>query len=414
MTKFRGRYAALVAATLVLAACQSGSSTGPNTGPIAIGFNGELTGNFAPDGLGALEGVQVGVDAVNAAGGVLGRQLTIVTGDNRGDPVDAVPVAQQQINLNNIVASVGPSGAFMVPCQRYYDRAGVATFMWGGDPEWDNITDPLMWRVTPSDSELSVAMAYFAWTKGYRKAALMFESNTAEQGLKADVSKAWQHLGGTVAASVDLAIGESSYRSEVQTVTNAHPDVIFLAMGVSGAGVLFANMRELNGLSIPVVGDDKSHAPEFISAIGAAASQKALVSLDAGTYDSPSAKFFNDLYVKQEGHAPLGNGAYTYDAIVVLALAMALAQTTDGGKATAAIPRITDPNGQKVNNYADGLAAIKAGAKSIKYVGASGPLDFNQHHNVFGPFAAYVSTDTHGKLQLLVNFTAEQLQAAAQ
>jgi branched-chain amino acid transport system substrate-binding protein len=100
--------------------------------------------------------------------------------------------------------------------------------------------------------------------------------------------------------------------------------------------------------------------------------------------------------MKKEGHAPLGNGAYTYDAIILLALAMNKAQATDGRKATAAIHDVTDPNGQKVSTYQEGLAAIKAGARSIKYIGASGPLDFNQYHNVFGPFAAYVSTDTQG------------------
>jgi branched-chain amino acid transport system substrate-binding protein len=242
---------------------------------------------------------------------------------------------------------------------------------------------------------------------------MLFDTTDASQQLKGIVTKTWTKLGGTVAATVDYAAEQNSYRSEVAKVIAAQPDVILFYMTAPTMGVMFANMKELNGgLTIPMVGDDSSLGPSFVNVVGLANHQKVVTSLTTGDVSSPGLDFFNKLYLKKMGHGVEPNANYGYDGVIMLALAIQKAGSTDGQAIAKAIQEIEDPNNQKVYTFADGVAALKAG-HNIKYVGVGGPLDFDQNHQVYGPFGAYKATDTNGGTQLILNLTADEIKAAA-
>jgi hypothetical protein len=79
----------------------------------------------------------------------------------------------------------------------------------------------------------------------------------------------------------------------------------------------------------------------------------------------------------------------------------------------AALPTVSSPNpaAVKVTSYADGLAAIKAG-KQIDYDGAGTPMDFNQYHNVFGPFDVVQWSTSANKFQVIQTVSASDLYKA--
>jgi ABC-type branched-subunit amino acid transport system substrate-binding protein len=399
-----------VAGALTVAACGS-TSAATSKGPIPLGFVAPLTGIGASAGVGALEGADVAIKAIAAAGGVLGRPLNLVIGNDNTDAVDALPVVQKQLSIDNVVASYGPDSDLTDAVTRYYVGAHVPAIIWGGqDPEPTYIS-PYIWRITPADSQLGVAMALNAWLKGYRSAAFLFGNDDNGKALGADVAAAWTKLGGTTAVTVQYTPGQTSYRSEVQQVVNAHPQVILFRALATDAGTLFSNLKELEGLSIPMVGDDTSDQTGFTQAIGLATQQKAVTSTDTGTVTGAGYDFFNALYMKTEGHPPLSQANFAYDGITLLALAIDKAGSTDPSAIAAAIPEVENPNNTQVFTYAEGLAALKAG-KNIKFVGVSGPLNFDKYHHVYGPFAGYVPKDVSGDLTLVQNITAAQLQAA--
>jgi len=97
---------------------------------------------------------------------------------------------------------------------------------------------------------------------------------------------------------------------------------------------------------------------------------------------------------------------------IILALAITKAQGTDGTQVAAAIPVVSSsPGGDAVTSYKDGIAALQAGKKT-RYIGASGPYDFNDQHNVFGDFDAVQADATTGKLQTVETLSAADLKAA--
>jgi branched-chain amino acid transport system substrate-binding protein len=77
--------------------------------PIRIGFLAPLTGAASgPTRLGFQPGVQLAVDDINAAGGVLGRKIHLITRDTQSDPTKAVNAAQELIASQKVHVMVGP------------------------------------------------------------------------------------------------------------------------------------------------------------------------------------------------------------------------------------------------------------------------------------------------------------------
>jgi hypothetical protein len=117
-------------------------------------------------------------------------------------------------------------------------------------------------------------------------------------------------------------------------------------------------------------------------------------------------KYFNQDY---KGQQPLASATYSYDATIALALAIDKAGTTNGPTYAKDIPLVTSPPGTVVYSYAQGLSDLKAG-KKINYDGASGNMDYNTYHNVFGPYEL-VRSDLTGNEQVVGTISAAQLEA---
>jgi branched-chain amino acid transport system substrate-binding protein len=77
---------------------------------IKIGFHAPLTGFAASDGKSATEGARLAVSQVNAAGGVLGKQLELVVYDDEAKPAQSIPIANKLIGQDKVV--VGISGSY--------------------------------------------------------------------------------------------------------------------------------------------------------------------------------------------------------------------------------------------------------------------------------------------------------------
>lgn len=407
----------LFGAALVLSACGSGS--GSPTGPISLGLTDPFTGFGAPLAADGLLGAKTAIAEVNAAGGVMGRKLTLDPVDDKTDPADVLPAIQKLVTVDGDVAVVG-DGFAIVGGKTVFDRSQVPVVAWGGDVAMDTAgSDPMLWRITPSDSLLGVAMADFAYSRGYRKAAFLeLAAATGQQGLKDFINKAWLKLGGTVVSTQDLAQGQPSYRSEITKLIAANPDVIFAGVNDSGTGkVVWSELSQLGGLSIPVVGNDNTGTSDFLKAMAAGAGASYVLSkvqyCTSAVFAGQSLDYFTAAFQKANGSTvPQDTARYSYDAVNLIALAMQEEQSTQGPAIVKGIKKITDPSGFQVFNYADGLAALKAG-KAIKYVGASGPVLYDNLHNVYGDFGAYTPTDLKGTSTLVLTMKASDLQALA-
>src|SRR5262252_2876450 len=333
------RPAAACAAAVVLAACASSSSGsgsgGGNTsgGPVTYGVLSCFTGRLASLGQAMLQGSQVAIDEINAAGGVLGQKVQLATGDTSCDVADGVTAVQQMLT-KNVSGVIGPETQEINGVEPILDAQHIVDEFQGGDTARDHQTDPYFFRDSPSDSQLGVAMALYAHVKGYKRAVMLFYSDPAAQTFLKPVSTTFTKLGGTIFTTIIVTSDQTSYLSQVRQAIAARPQVIFTQEDPPTAAVLFREFKQLGGGSIPWVGTDVTSGSDYISAIGTPTAHSVLTSVFGtsvtGAANTAFITLFNALYPSQKAAGPLANANYAYDAVVSLALAEAYAKTMNG------------------------------------------------------------------------------------
>jgi ABC-type branched-subunit amino acid transport system substrate-binding protein len=390
------RSALACAAAVILAACASSSSSSTSggstsSGPVTYGVLSCFTGRLASLGQAMLQGSQVAMNEVNAAGGVLGRKLQLTTGDTSCDVADGVTATNQMLT-KNVSGVIGPETQEINGVEPILDANHIVDEFQGGDTARDHQTDPYFFRDSPSDSQLGVAMALYGHLQHYTKAVMLFYSDPAAQTFLKPVSETFTKLGGTILSTVIVTPDQTSYLSQVRQVIAAHPQVIFTQEDPPTAAVLFREFKQLGGGSIPWIGTDVTSGSDYIKAIGTPTAHAVLTSVYGtsvtGAANTAFVNLFNQLFPTQKTAGPLANANYAYDAVISLALADDYAKTTDGTTVAHDMSKVTNPPGTACYTYASCLALLKAGTK-INYEGASGDLNYNQYNNTFGPYGAF-------------------------
>ena len=311
--------------TLLAAACSSAASSsggGSLSSPITFGVLHPFTGAYASVGEASLQGVTVAATEINANGGILGHKLQIVHADTLGDPVDAVPAAEHMIASSHPVGIIGPGGLEIGSIQRILDGDKIPFEFEGGDTAFDNTTDPMLWRDSPSDLQEGVAMALYALQRGYKRAAFMMSSITTAQDFIPYIEGAYKAGGGTIVANETMTPGLTSYRTEALKVAQSKAQVIFSQIEPPTAAVLTQDFKEINNLAIPIIASDTSAAAEWIKAVTPAVANKAVVSCEGATATSPATPVFMKYFKEDFKGQPLASATYSYDATMALALAI--------------------------------------------------------------------------------------------
>ena len=385
-----------------------GSSSTSASGALVIAVAAPFSGNESFIGPRFLNGVKVAVNEINANGGILGKQLKIVTADTAGDPVDAVPAISQIVSTKHPVAMIGPSSLTITSVANQLNQDKLVDVTLGGTTQLDQMNFKYIFRTSPSDSQLGVAMAYYGNQKGYKKVALAFTSDDAAQTLVPPIQKAVKGHGGQVVSNVQLAPDQSSYRSEIEKIISSKPDVVYTQMDPQTASTFVSEWQQLGGGNVPFVGSDVTAAGDFIKAVTPAWAAKDLTSIQGSTAGGNAATEYAQFYGQVfSGQQPVTLSNDAYDAMNIIALAMLEAKSTDPSVYVDDIVKAANGPGTNVYDFKSGAADIQKG-QTINYQGAGGPQDFNQYHNVTGAFEA-VQSDGAKNLKTVGNISPQNL-----
>ncbi len=131
----RARFLSLAAAATAaatLAACSSSPSPSASPSaaakaPIVIGASVSLTGDFSADGQAFQKGYELWAHDVNAAGGLLGRQVKLIFKDDKSDPTQGSTNVQQLITSDHVNLVFGPFSSLITgPTASVAARYGFA------------------------------------------------------------------------------------------------------------------------------------------------------------------------------------------------------------------------------------------------------------------------------------------------
>jgi ABC-type branched-subunit amino acid transport system substrate-binding protein len=368
---------------------------------MVVGILAPFTGADAALGPAYFAACLPAVRAINASGGVMGRTLSCKQFDTRGDPADAVPATRQMIasnsNLFMVIGCTSDEAASVMPI---LEHSHIPAFCQTGQSEFDKSNFKYFHRLVPPDAYDSYAMVGIARFKHhYSKIALVFGNDIGSQTFVQPAVTATQKTGGTVVINQAIALGQPSYRTEVQALINTHPDVILTeALGSTDATYL-KELQQLNGGLIPVIGSAATIDPVWFQAVSSAIGVDNLVKYyeanDTPTdFKGPGYEEFKANLLASAGdyaNAPKyvtrASTIHLYDGVIMTALAADSAKSTD--------PKVFNPwiikvgNGvsgaQEVNKYADGVAALK-NSKAVHFNGAGGATQFNQYNNSQGGY----------------------------
>jgi ABC-type branched-subunit amino acid transport system substrate-binding protein len=435
----------VVGAGSILAGAQACSSTSaPATGgdsgangDITIGFSNSLTGGLAGLGVPLNDAVKVAIQQVNQVGVLGGRHLAVDTQDDLSDPANGVINAANHFIGEKVPAVLGPlsSGEALAVNLLYAQNKIVEISPSATSPALTDAqaeTNRYFFRTAPADDFQGKAVAKLIYDGvpplvtpdagttedggtsaptliggGCRNAYLVNGDDGYGNGLMAVVSATFVGKGGRVIqqdkVSTTLA---PSYATEAQTVVAANPDCLVLVT-YSDVGAQF--MRDLrtamnapagSPLKFPVYGSDGEYDSLFIpngETIAGTQTSPNVVEGVMGTTPDPAPatqqyQVFRTIWQSSHpGTEPPAYGANIYDAVLVLALAIEEAKSaTDGQAIRDGLYKVTNgtSNSFGPDKFVGAEAAIDNGS-SIKYIGASGPMTFDQYGNVTGDYIVW-------------------------
>jgi ABC-type branched-subunit amino acid transport system substrate-binding protein len=412
--------AALALSVTALAACSSASAGDAKNSTLTVAAFNPFTGPDASFGPEMMAGCQAAATSVNAAGGVLTNRLKCASVDTRGDPADAVTgVTQMLATTSNMFGVLGPSSDEADATAPLIDAAKVPMFADTGEASFDHTKLAYFWRLFPADDVRGYAMALYAKRQGYLRGAAVFGNDIGSQAGVPTLLRGYGELGGHMVVTQKIALSQPSYRSEVEQLIAAKPQVIFMEASPQAAATYLAELQQLGHL-LPVIGTDATIQPAWLTAVSGAIGKSALSKIFVAEQPyapatGPAWQVYNrDLLASHSVSNPgqWSADSYTmtdYDAVIVMALAAVAARSTDPRVFNSFVTQVTRPvpGAVVVRSFAAGVAALKAG-KKIDYRGAAGVIDFNGWHNSTGGFeiAAY---QANGNLALVDSVTAADL-----
>jgi ABC-type branched-subunit amino acid transport system substrate-binding protein len=378
---------ATLASVLALAACGGTSRTAPLT---VAAFNPFSGGNaaFGPE---MMAGCNAATRTINNAGGVLGHTINCLGVDTRGDAADAVPAAEKMLaTATNLVGVLGPSASEAQATVPIINQAQIPMFADTGEAAFNESSYQYFYRITPADDVKGYALALWAHHLGYTKAAAVFGNDIGSQSDLPTLTQAFQRLGGSFVINEKVVPGQSSYRTEVSQLIAANPQVIFTEADPATDATLLNELEQLHGL-IPIIGTDTTLEATWLKAVGSAIGNENLakyyVGMQPAAVTSGPAVAVYRRAVESGTYKADPYAMNDYDGVVLMALAMLAAHSTEPATFASHIVEIASPGSGKttVSSFAQGKKALAAG-ESIRYVGASGPIEFDKWHNSTGAF----------------------------
>jgi len=307
--------------------------------PIKVGVNYELSGGVATYGTHTKNGIELAIEEINAAGGVLGgRMLQPIILDNKSDNAESLSVATRLIADEGVVAHLGPATTgntlAAIPVATEYKVPLLTTSATNPDVTVDpqtGQTREYIFRTCFIDPPQAMVAADFIFNElGLKKAAVYYDNtNDYSKGLSKVFKDEFEKLGGTVVAEEGYVDTDKEFRPTLTKFRDAGAEVVYLPGYYQQAALIVSQAREL-GLNVPFVGADGWDSPDLVKIAGAEALNNTFFTNHYSSQDpSPKVQKFVEAYKAKYGDAPDSFAALGYDAAYLLADAINRAGSAD-------------------------------------------------------------------------------------
>ncbi|MBO9667463.1 MAG: ABC transporter substrate-binding protein [Bdellovibrio sp.] len=299
---------------------------------ITIGEYDSLTGSDATFGLSTNKGVRLAFDEINAAGGVKGKKLALITLDDQGKNEEAAAAVTRLITQNKVTAIIGGVASGRSKAAAPIAQAKGVPFVSPSstNPDVTKAGD-YVFRVCFIDPFQGSVMAKFAQEnlKAKKVAILRDVKNDYSVGLADAFATDFKKRGGEIVTDVSYQAGDIDFKAQLTQIRSKNPDAIYVPGYYTEVGLIAQQARQL-GIKAPLMGGDGWDSDK-LSEIGKEAINGNYYS-NHYTVEStdPAVTEFIKKFKAKYNETPDALAALGYDAAKILAAAMERAPDLSG------------------------------------------------------------------------------------
>jgi branched-chain amino acid transport system substrate-binding protein len=331
-----------------------------DTQEVKIGIAGPFTGAQAKIGSDMAQGAEMAIEEWNAKGGVLGKKILAVRGDDEASPKQATAIAQD-LAAKKVAGVVGHfnSGCTIPASEVYNDKEIVVITPGSTNPKVTDRSYTGVFRVCGRDDQQGSVAAEFALSQlNAKRVAILHDKTTYGQGLADEFAKTLKSKGIEAVYYAGVPKEELDFRAVISAIKESKPDVWFFG-GIYDQGGPLLNQARQSGLTAPLISGDGLIDKEFIKTAGKNA-EGVYLTFGPDPKKVPSATEFLAKYGKKYGEAG-PYSVYGYDSANILLTAIEKTGSTQFEKTSAFIH----------NN---------------KFNSAMGPLEFDAKGDIKGTY----------------------------
>lgn len=348
--KLTGVVCAALLMTSALAGCGGGDKKkAEDAKEIVIGAHFELTGGVANYGKSILTGVKMAVEEVNAKGGINGKQVRLVEGDNKSEPSEAGNAATKLITQDKAVVLIGPATSGCVAASAPIATSNKIPLMApaatapGVTSENGKVKD-FVFRACFIDPFQGQVMAEFAnKTLKVKKVAILYDASSEySKGLTEVFTKTLEKNGGTTLAQEAFLAKDVDFKAALTKIKATNPEAVYIPAYYEEVSKIIKQAREI-GLNCPMLGSDGWDSPKLAEIAGKEALNNCYFSGSFSAQDKePSVQNFIKAYKAKYNAEPDTFAIHGYDAALVVFEALKRANSNDGTKIAAEMAKIKD------------------------------------------------------------------------
>ena len=341
--------------SLLTSGCQPAASSSPE---IVIGHFASMTGSEATFGQSTDNGIKLAVDEINAAGGINGKQIRLITYDDKGDAREAGTAVTRLTTKDGVVAVLGEvaSGLSLAGAPVCQESGVPMVTPSSTNPKVTKIGD-MIFRVCFIDPFQGSVCAKFAsehaGLKAGKAAILTDQASPYSVGLQEEFQKAFEKLGGKVVTKQTYQAGDQDFSAQLTAIRSSEPDVVFVPGYYTDVGNVALQARKL-GLTTPLLGGDGWDSSKLGEIAGSAIDGCFYSNHYSQEDPNPRVQEFIKKYSERHKQTPDGLAALGYDAARILFAAMKRAKSLDGKALAAELAQTTNFDGVTGNISIDG------------------------------------------------------------
>jgi len=318
-----------VIAVIVVTILVINNTTNESSQTINIGFVSPLTGAAAVYGEPAMQSALIARDEINSNGGILGKKINLIIEDGKCDGTTAASSANKLINIDKVSIILGghcsTESLAIAPIAEKAKIIMIAGIT--SSPLFTNAGD-FLFRNSPSSEFYTAKSADYAFSKGYKKVAALYENKDFPVGVYKSFQAQFTKLGGKILSENAFNSDVNDLRTHILKIDKEKPDAILFASQGPGAGVNFYKQMEELGLinKYPIIAGAQSVSPSINASTGGLLNNPNIFTTDAFTDPtSPKTAEFIKAYESVYKQLPPTNISYlatSYDSVYLAKEAM--------------------------------------------------------------------------------------------